>query len=68
LLLWIKHEVGRAFYWENRTVCHFCRSTIPPSPRWPFLARLRDALNARFWAPFFKRRGWLLGLWSREDL
>ncbi len=66
-LLWLRHRVAGAWYWEDRTICYFCRATSRPAPRWPFLARVCDALNYRLWAPFFRRRGWLLGLYARQE-
>ncbi len=65
-LLWLRRRVAGAWYWEDRTVCYFCQAKAQPSPRWVFLARLCDFLNARLWAPFSKRRSWLLGLYARE--
>jgi SAM-dependent methyltransferase len=67
LLLWIRHKVAGAWYWEERAVCYACRSTTRPQSRWPFLARLCDFLNARFWAPHAKRAGWILGLYARQS-
>ncbi len=66
-LLWLRQRVAGAWYWERNTACYFCRATCPPSPRWPFLARVCDALNARFWASFFKRSSWLLCLYARPE-
>ncbi len=66
-LLWVRHRVARAFCWEDRTVCYFCQATSQLPPRWPFLARICDSLNYRLWSPFFRRRGWLLGLYARQE-
>jgi SAM-dependent methyltransferase len=66
-LLWLRHWLADAWYWEDRTFCPTCHASDRPSPRWSFLARLCDSLNFRLWAPLFKRRGWLLGLYQRED-
>jgi SAM-dependent methyltransferase len=66
-LLSIRHNLAGGFAWEDRTACYFCRSTVRPAPRRPFLHRVCDSLNARFWAPFSKRPAWLLGLYSRSE-
>jgi len=66
-LLWLRQRVAGSWYWETDTACYFCRASSPPSPRWPFLARVCDALNARIWATFFKRPGWLLCLYARQE-
>jgi hypothetical protein len=67
LLLWLRQSVAGRWQWENRTICHVCQAVTPPTARWPFLARVCDFLNYRFWAPFFKRRSWLLGLYVRKQ-
>jgi SAM-dependent methyltransferase len=66
-LLWLRQRVAGAWYWETDTACYFCQATSPPSPRWPFLARVCDALNARFWASLFTRPRWLLCLYARAE-
>ncbi len=66
-LLWLRQRVAGAWYWEENTACYFCGATSNRSSRWPFLARVCDGLNARFWAPFFKRPGWLLCLYARKE-
>ena len=67
LLLWLRHRVARAWAWEeNRTVCYHCHATRPQRPRWPFLARVCDFLNARFWAPYAKRASWILTVYVRN--
>lgn len=65
-LLWIRHELAGGFAWEEGTACYFCGSTRRPIPRRPLLHRLCDGINARFWTPFSKRPGWLLGLYARR--
>jgi SAM-dependent methyltransferase len=64
-LLWVRQKVAGAYYWEDSTFCYFCHAAEPPVPRWPFLRRVCDACNARFWAPYSRRRGWLLALYAR---
>ncbi|MGD0165293.1 MAG: class I SAM-dependent methyltransferase [Candidatus Sulfotelmatobacter sp.] len=66
-LLWVRQRLAGRFAWEERTVCYSCHGTSSLVPRWPFLVRVCDGLNARFWAPFFKRPGWLLGLYARRE-
>jgi SAM-dependent methyltransferase len=68
LLLWMRHRLAGAWYWEESAVCHACGADFPAPPRRPLLARVCDALNARFWAPFYKRPGWLLGVWQRDPV
>jgi hypothetical protein len=66
-LLWIRHNLAGGFAWEESTECYFCRSTRRSTPRRPLLERVCDGLNTRFWAPFSRRPGWLLGLYARRD-
>lgn len=66
-LLWVRQKIAGGFVWEERTACYFCHSTQRPAPRQPFLNRVCDSLNGRFWAPFSKRPGWLLGLYARSN-
>ena len=67
-LLFLRQKVAGGYYWEDGTVCHSCQAPGTPEVRWPFLVRVCDALNARLWARFFRRRGWVLGLWEREKI
>jgi SAM-dependent methyltransferase len=66
LLLWIRHRVAGAWAAEPETICHECHATQLRPPRFPFLAKVCDFLNARFWAPHAKRAGWLLALYVRQ--
>ena len=67
LLLWIRHRVAGSWAWETGTVCYRCHATRPHQARSPFLAKVCDFLNARFWAPHAKRAGWLLALYVRQS-
>ena len=67
-LLFFRQKVAGAYYWEDGTVCHSCGASSTPKVPWPFLVRVCDALNARLWARFFKRQGWVLGLWERDKV
>ena len=67
ILLWIRQRVAGGWAWEEGTPCYRCNRREPPTPRWPFLIRLCDALNIRFWARFFKRQCWLLALFERNE-
>lgn len=66
-LLWVRQRLAGGFTWEERTVCYSCHATSSLIPRWPLLVRVCDGLNARFWGPFFKHPGWLLGLYARRE-
>jgi SAM-dependent methyltransferase len=66
-LLWVRQRIGGGFTWDERTVCYSCHARSSGVPRWPLLVRICNGLNTRFWAPFFKRPGWLLGLYARGE-
>lgn len=66
LLIWLRHHVARSWFWDEDAVCYYCHESKQPRPRFPLLARLTDALNARFWGPLFSRHAWLLALYTRE--
>ena len=67
-LLWLRQRVAGAYAWEEQTVCSACHAASRQAPRSRFLVRACDGLNTRFWGPFFKRSGWLLGLYARREL
>ncbi len=67
LLLFFRSKVARGCYWEDRTTCYFCHSSDRPVPRSPFLVRVCDSLNLRFWTPIFRQPAWLLGLFRRNE-
>lgn len=67
LLLWIRHRVAGAWAAEAGAVCYKCHATRLHPARFPFLARVCDFLNARFWAPHAKRASWLLALYVRQS-
>jgi len=64
-LLWVRQKLAGGFAWDEQAACYYCHSTRRPTPRQPFLDRVCESLNTRFWAPFSKRPGWLLALYRR---
>jgi SAM-dependent methyltransferase len=66
-LLWLRQTVAGSWISDESDRCYACGARYMAAPRWPFLARVCDATNARFWAPLFKQPSWLLALYVRDS-
>jgi SAM-dependent methyltransferase len=66
LLLWLRQEIARDWFWDEDTVCRHCGASRQPAARFPLLGRICDALNARIWAPLTRKETWLLAIYARK--